>query len=185
VKRAGYFNRIVHNVNELALGKFEPDLPVLGNSTLARLAGNINTLRHGVKASLREQAKSERLKTELITNVSHDLRTPLTSVITYTELLKNSDLPPEDREAYIQIIDRKSKRLKVLIDDLFEASKMASGSVELVKQKVDLVQLLQQALAEHDETISESSLQFRVTNPDQPVYAVVDGQKLWRVFDCP
>jgi signal transduction histidine kinase len=123
------------------------------------------------------------LKTELITNVSHDLRTPLTSIITYTELLKTPDLTEEDREAYVQIIDRKSKRLKVLIDDLFEASKMVSGSIELAKEKVDLVQLLQQALAEHNETIGESTLQFRVANPDKPVYAVVDGQKLWRVFD--
>lgn len=183
VKRTGYFNTIVNNLNELAIGKFGTDLPVLGNSILAKLAENINTLRHGVKISRKEQAKSERLKTELITNVSHDLRTPLTSIITYTELLKTPDLSTEDREAYIQIIDRKSKRLKVLIDDLFEASKMASGSIELVKEKVDLVQLLQQALAEHNETISESTLQFRVTTPDKPVYAIVDGQKLWRVFD--
>ena len=183
VKRAGYFNSIVNNVNELAQGEIEPDLPVRGNSVLAKLAQNINTLKHGVKISRREQAKSERLKTELITNVSHDLRTPLTSIITYTELLKTPDLSADDREAYIQIIDRKSKRLKVLIDDLFEASKMASGSIDLVKEKVDLVQLLQQALAEHNETISESTLQFRVVTPEKPVYAIVDGQKIWRVFD--
>ena len=183
VKRTGYFNRIVTNTSELVRGNLEPDLPVLGKSTLAILADNINTLKHGVKTSRKEQAKSERLKTELITNVSHDLRTPLTSIITYTELLKTPDLTVEDREAYIQIIDRKSKRLKVLIDDLFEASKMVSGSIELNKEKVDVVQLLQQALAEHNETISESTLQFRATNPDKPVYAIVDGQKLWRVFD--
>ncbi len=183
MKRTGYFNRIVHSVNELAVGRFEPDLPVTGNSVLAKLAENMNTLKNSVKTSQRQQMKSERLKTELITNVSHDLRTPLTSVITYAELLKAPDLPAEDRDAYIEIIDRKSKRLKVLIDDLFEASKMASGNIELEKEKVDLVQLLQQALAEYNETISESNLQFRVTTPDQPVYAVVDGQKMWRVFD--
>ena len=130
-----------------------------------------------------EQAKSERLKTELITNVSHDLRTPLTSIITYSELLKTPDLSEADRAAYIEVIDRKSKRLKVLIDDLFEASKMASGSVELIKERVDLVQLLQQALAEHNEEIDQTSLKFRVTNPETPLYSIVDGQKLWRVFD--
>ncbi len=183
VKRTGYFNQIVHNTSELAQGNLEPDLPVLGKSALATLAGNINTLKYGVKTSRKEQAKSERLKTELITNVSHDLRTPLTSIITYTELLKKPDLSEEDRQSYVQIIDRKSKRLKVLIDDLFEASKMASGSIELSKERVDLVQLLQQTLAEHNEAITESTLQFRVSNPDKPVYAVVDGQKLWRVFD--
>jgi signal transduction histidine kinase len=183
IKRTGYFNRIVHTTNELAGGNFEPDLPVTGRSVLATLAGNINTLKHGVKTLQKSQSKSERLKNELITNVSHDLRTPLTSIITYTELLKTSDLAGEDREAYIQIIDRKAQRLKVLIDDLFEASKMASGSIELERDKVDLVQLLAQSLAEHNEAIGQSTLQFRVTTPDTPIYAIVDGQKLWRVFD--
>lgn len=183
VKRISYFNRIMDNSNQLAKGNFEPDLPVTGKSVLANLAANINTIKHGVKTSQHERAKSERLKTELITNVSHDLRTPLTSIISYTELLKTPHLTAEDRKAYLEIIDRKSKRLKVLIDDLFEASKMASGSIELDKEKVDLVQLLQQALAEHNETIKKSTLQFRVKNPETPVYAIVDGQKLWRVFD--
>jgi signal transduction histidine kinase len=183
LKKIGYFNKIVNNSSELVRGNLEPDLPIQGKSVLAALAANINTLKYGVKASQKAQAKSERLKTELITNVSHDLRTPLTSIITYTELLKTEDLPENDRNSYLQIIDRKSKRLKVLIDDLFEASKMASGNIELVKDKVDIVQLLQQALAEYDETLKESSLQLRVTAPDKPVYAFVDGQKLWRVFD--
>ena len=183
IKHIGYFNRIMDNSNQLTRGNFEPDLPVIGKSVLSTLAANINTIKHGVKTSQHERAKSERLKTELITNVSHDLRTPLTSIISYTELLKTPNLTAEDREAYLEIIDRKSKRLKVLIDDLFEASKMASGSIELDKEKVDLVQLLQQALAEHNETIKKSTLQFRVKNPETPVYAIVDGQKLWRVFD--
>lgn len=183
IKSTGYFNRIIENTNQLARGTFESNLPIVGKSELATLACNINTIKHGVKTSRREQAKSERLKTELITNVSHDLRTPLTSIITYTELLKNPDLSGVERGAYIEIIDRKSKRLKVLIDDLFEASKMASGNIELDKKKVDMVQLLQQAFAEHNEKINESTLQFRVTNPDAPVYAFVDGQKMWRVFD--
>ncbi len=183
LKTTAYLNRILKHTNELARGNYEPDLPVKGKSVLATLAGNINTLKHGVKALQREQAKSERLKTELITNVSHDLRTPLTSIITYSELLKSPDLTEEDRKAYVEIIDRKSKRLKVLIDDLFEASKMASGNIELVKEKVDIVQLLQQALAEYDESIQKSTLHFRISNLDQPVYAYVDGQKLWRVFD--
>lgn len=183
INRIGYFNRIVIKTNELAVGNLGQDLPLSGKSVLATLAGNINVLKQGVKTLQNEQAKSERLKTELITNVSHDLRTPLTSIITYTELLKKEDVSSEDRIAYVEIIDRKSKRLKVLIDDLFEVSKMASGNVELTKEKVDLVQLLQQALAEYDNMINDSSLQFRITNTEEPVYAFVDGQKLWRVFD--
>ncbi|MGE6257703.1 histidine kinase dimerization/phospho-acceptor domain-containing protein [Heyndrickxia sporothermodurans] len=183
VKRAGYFNRILENTSELAKGNLEPDLLIVGRSPLAELAGNINRLKHGVKTSKKEQAKSERLKTELITNVSHDLRTPLTSIITYTELLKNPSLGEEEKSAYVEIIDRKSKRLKVLIDDLFEASKMASGNIDLVLEKVDINQLLKQALAEYDELISQSTLQFRVSLLENPVYAYVDGQKFWRVFD--
>lgn len=182
-KRVDFFNVIVGNILETAEGLDRPDLPVHGYAVLDQLAKSLNTLKHGVKRSQREQAKSERLKTELITNVSHDLRTPLTSIITYSELLKKPDLAEDDRRAYLQIIDRKSKRLKRLIDDLFEASKMASGSVKLNKEKVSLVELMAQALAEHDETIQASSLQFRVKKPDSPLYTMVDGKKMWRVFD--
>ncbi|MFD1849731.1 MFS domain-containing histidine kinase [Oceanobacillus bengalensis] len=183
IRKVGYFNRIVENTNELAAGNLSQDLKVTGKSVFATLASNINLLRQGVKVSQNEQAKSERLKTELITNVSHDLRTPLTSIITYTELLKKQQDTSEEHAAYLEIIDRKSKRLKVLIDDLFEVSKMASGNIELKKEQVDLVQLLQQALAEYDDLIQESSLQFRVINDAPPVHAVIDGQKFWRVFD--
>ncbi|MDR6999937.1 HAMP domain-containing sensor histidine kinase [Neobacillus niacini] len=183
VNRMAYLNQIVEKTNELASGKMGKDLQVSGKSVLATLAGNINVLKQGVKTSQNAQAKSERLKTELITNVSHDLRTPLTSIITYTQLLKTEEVSSEDRSAYLEIIDRKSKRLKVLIDDLFEVSKMASGNMDLKKEKVDLVQLLQQALGEYDDMINDSSLQFRVTNTEKPIYAIVDGQKLWRVFD--
>ncbi|MFS0778160.1 histidine kinase dimerization/phospho-acceptor domain-containing protein [Neobacillus sp. 3P2-tot-E-2] len=183
IKRTGYFNQILLNASALAKGEFKPDLTIIGRSVFAKLAEDINQMKHGVKQSQNAQAKSERLKTELITNVSHDLRTPLTSIITYSDLLKNPELTEDERNAYIEIIDRKSKRLKVLIDDLFEASKMASGAIELTKEKVDIVQLLQQSLAEYNETMEASQVQFRVSNPDHPVYAFVDGQKLWRVFD--
>lgn len=178
-----YFNKIVSQADELVKGNVQKDLPVRGKSVLATLAANINSLKQGVQASKREVVKSERLKTELITNVSHDLRTPLTSIITYTELLKQEDLTLDDRQSYLEIIDRKSKRLKVLIDDLFEVSKMASGTIELQKEKIDIVQLLQQALAEHNETMSESTLQFRITKPEDPIFVLVDGKKMWRVFD--
>lgn len=182
-RSVGYLSRIVATTTALVQGNTEPDLVVKGHSVLKTLAENVNRLKLGVATSVAAQAKSERLKTELITNVSHDLRTPLTSIITYTELLKTTDLPNDQRETYIDIIDRKAQRLKVLIDDLFEASKMASGNIELVKERVDMTQLLQQALAENDEAISQSSLQFRVPIPQIPIYCEVDGQKLWRVFD--
>jgi len=183
MSKAGYLNKVLTHTEELAAGNLGANIPVKGKSAIARHAANINDLRTAVNVSNKEQAKSERLKTELITNVSHDLRTPLTSIITYTELLKTPDLDQEDRASYIEILDRKSKRLKVLIDDLFEATKMASGNIELHKEKVDINQLLQQALAEHNEALSQSSLQLRVTQPDHSIYVYVDGQKIWRVFD--
>ncbi|WP_047983204.1 sensor histidine kinase [Ornithinibacillus californiensis] len=183
LNKIGEFNRIVEYTDEIVAGKLSKDIKISGNTVLVKLAENINLLKQGVKTSQKEQAKSERLKTELITNVSHDLRTPLTSIITYTELLKEQKDITDESSAYLEIIDRKSKRLKVLLDDLFEVSKMASGNMELKKEKVDLVQLLQQALGEYDEVIKESNLQFRISHDDPPINAVVDGQKLWRVFD--
>ncbi|MBD3107019.1 sensor histidine kinase [Bacillus sp. AGMB 02131] len=182
-KHTGYFNIIVKMIHDMANGKNVDEIKVPGKTVFAQVATDLNSIKDGVKTSQREQVKSERLKTELITNVSHDLRTPLTSIITYTDLLKNDNLTVEERNDYVAIIDRKSKRLKVLIDDLFEASKMATGNIELNKSKVEIVQLLQQALAEHNEQIEQSQLQFRVTYDDQPIEVHVDGQKIWRVFD--
>ncbi|MFS0783965.1 histidine kinase dimerization/phospho-acceptor domain-containing protein [Bacillus sp. 1P06AnD] len=182
-KQIGNLNRIMLMVNGLSRGYQEDDIKIRGTSPIAKMARDVNTLKSGIRSSQTAQVKSERLKTELITNVSHDLRTPLTSIITYTDLLKSSDLSEDDRKAYIDIIDRKSKRLKVLIEDLFEASKMATGNIELDRRNVELVQMLQQTLAEHNEGIESSNLIFRVVTDEQPINAYVDGQKLHRVFD--
>ncbi|PIC73574.1 HAMP domain-containing histidine kinase [Sporosarcina sp. P17b] len=183
VRRAAYLNRILAATNDMAAGHLTQAIPVKGKSQLAKHAANLNNLREGVRVSINEQAKSERLKTELITNVSHDLRTPLTSIITYTDLLKDETLSSEDRAKYVGILDQKSQRLKTLIEDLFEVSKMASGNLEMVKQRVDLNQLMQQALAEHAEEFVKQDLHIRTILPDEPVFAMVDGQKWWRVLD--
>lgn len=183
IKRSAYLNRILKATEAMAAGRLNEDIKVEGSSPLAQHAKNLNNLREGVRVSMSEQAKSERLKTELITNVSHDLRTPLTSIITYTDLLKDETLDAEERAKYVDILDKKSQRLKTLIEDLFEVSKMASGNLELNKQRVDLTQLLQQALAEHAEEIAESGLDFRTTFPETPFIAYVDGQRWWRVLD--
>jgi len=127
--------------------------------------------------------KSDALKTELIANVSHDLRTPLTSIITYTDLLKQENISEEDRTKYIDVIDKKSKKLKVLIDDLFDVSKMMSGDVKIHPMKVDIVQLFQQSLAEYDEELNKAKLDVQVTYNKKPIYVEVDGNKFSRVFD--
>ncbi|MFD2118023.1 histidine kinase dimerization/phospho-acceptor domain-containing protein [Paenibacillus yanchengensis] len=182
-KQLAYLSKLVQVTQAWTDGNWNEELPEKGRSVLKKLATSINTLKSGVKSLQFEQVKSERLKTELITNVSHDLRTPLTSIITYTELLKRDNLSEQEQADYVEIIDRKSKRLKVLIDDLFEVSKMASGNVELHLEKVDVVQLLQQALAEHNEIIQEAGLQMRLSINEKPLYSIVDGKKMWRVFD--
>ncbi|MFF2179513.1 histidine kinase dimerization/phospho-acceptor domain-containing protein [Lysinibacillus sp. NPDC058147] len=183
LSRMGYLNRIMKDTKDMAEGRLNRDVKVMGKSPLAGHAENLNHLREGVRTSMHEQAKSERLKTELITNVSHDLRTPLTSIITYTDLLKNPDISEEERKQYIHILDKKSERLKLLIEDLFEVSKMASGNMELHRTRVDLTQLIQQAVGEHEEDLAQANLDLRMTKPHEPIYAYVDGQKWWRLID--
>ncbi|MGE6487169.1 histidine kinase dimerization/phospho-acceptor domain-containing protein [Paenisporosarcina sp. NPDC076898] len=183
LKRVGDYNKLALATEHMAKGHQIADVRIGGKSVFANHAKHLNMLREGVRMSQSEQAKSERLKTELITNVSHDLRTPLTSIITYTDLLKKVDLTDEERLSYVAILDRKSQRLKTLIEDLFEVSKMASGNMELNKQRVDLTQLMQQALAEHEEAIQVAGLDFRVAVPENPIHAFVDGQKWWRMLD--
>ena len=183
LKRFSYLNVLMQETEAMAMGQLNQAVPVRGSSPLANHARQLNRLKEGVRISMSEQAKSERLKTELITNVSHDLRTPLTSIITYTDLLKAPVLSDEERLSYAGILDRKSQRLKTLIEDLFEVSKMASGNIELHRTKLDFAQLLQQALAEHAEDIEQSGLDFRVSICDTPLYIFADGQKWWRVLD--
>ncbi|MET3575540.1 histidine kinase dimerization/phospho-acceptor domain-containing protein [Bhargavaea ullalensis] len=183
LRRTGYLNRIIDATGRLASGQYAEEVPVRGRSPFARHAADLNKLREGVELSMSEQARSERLKTELITNVSHDLRTPLTSIITYTDLLKNPELTPEERAEYVGVLDRKSQRLKTLIDDLFDVSKMATGNIELDLRRLDLVELVRQAIAEHNEEITASGLEFRTNLADGPLHASVDGQKWWRVID--
>ncbi len=183
MKRFSYLNVLMASTEAIADGRLNEQIPVKGKSPLAQHAIQLNQLKEGVRQSVSEQAKSERLKTELITNVSHDLRTPLTSIITYTDLMKTPDLSTEDRLRYADILDRKSQRLKTLIEDLFEVSKMASGNMELHRQRVDFTQLMTQAFAEHAEEISSSGLDFRISTPDEAIYIMADGQKWWRVLD--
>ena len=183
LRRMGYLNRIMKQTEEMAAGRLTTEIKVKGKSVFAKHAANLNDLREGVRNSMTEQAKSERMKTELITNVSHDLRTPLTSIITYTDLLKNPNLTEEERKQYIDVLDKKSARLKTLIEDLFEVSKMASGNIEITKQRLDLTQLLKQSIGEHEEEFAKSNFDLRVLMPEQPLFAYVDGQKMWRVID--
>ncbi|WP_434306092.1 HAMP domain-containing sensor histidine kinase [Clostridium botulinum] len=182
-KKADYLNEILKATEKITCGNLDYVIKEKGESVLGKIAHNINNMKEGYKKSLEEQVKSERLKTELITNVSHDLKTPLTSIINYIDLLKKEDLSKDEINGYISVLDRKSKRLKALIEDLFEASKMSSGAVELNIEKINVTALLKQALGEFEEKIKKSSLQLKFKCTNNKAYANLDGKKTWRVFE--
>lgn len=142
----------------------------------------LKKIQDGFKNAVEEEVKSERMKTELVTNVSHDLKTPLTAIITYTDLLKN-ETEEEKRKEYIQVLERKSLRLKVLIEDLFEISKAASNNVIMNFMWIDIVDLLKQVGLEYDSKIKETNLDFRWTLPEQKIVLWLDSQKTYRIFE--
>lgn len=183
LRRLGLMNKIMLGAEQMAAGNLDTTIEVKQKGKLAALAHSLNNIKQGMQQSLENQMKSERLKSELVTNVSHDLKTPLTSIINYVDLLGRGDVTPEQMKNYVGVLERKTNRLKVLIDDLFEASKMASGSVELNIEQVNVASLLNQAIAEFEDKIEQSSLTFRVNIEQQKMYAPLDGKKTWRVFE--
>ncbi|WP_315792533.1 HAMP domain-containing sensor histidine kinase [Paenibacillus sp. BIC5C1] len=177
------FIAIINGSKEIAEGNIQNSIQDAGNDSLSELAGYINNMKAGYQSALEHQMKSERLKTELITNVSHDLKTPLTSIINYVDLLKKENHSSDTTRAYIETLERKSLRLKLLIEDLFDISKMASGTIELDMEYVDVAMLLTQAIAESNTHVGQSSLEIRERIAKFPIHAYLDGNKIWRVFE--
>lgn len=153
------------------LGFFNPIKDELGN------------IQSGFKKAVDEEVKSQKMKTELISNVSHDLKTPLTSIITYIDLLKDENITDENRKIYIDTLDRKSQRLQHLIEDLFEVSKVNSGDVHLNIVNVDIISLMKQTLLELDDKIAESSLKVRNNFSSEKIILPLDSQRTFRVFE--
>ena len=153
------------------LGVFQP----IGES--------LEKVQQGFEKAVVEEAKSQSMKTELITNVSHDLKTPLTAIITYVDLLKKEDTTEDERKVYIDTLDKKSQRLKVLIEDLFEVSKAQSGNVQMNFMDVDIVSLLKQVKSEMEDRLEASDLTFRWNLPEEKVILSLDGQRTYRVFE--
>lgn len=151
--------------------------------SLAEVANSLAEMETIVLNSQAHHIRNEELKTELLTNVSHDLRTPLTSIITYGDLLTKDDLTEEDRREYTAIINQKSLRMKQLINDLFEVTKMNNGEIELNKSLLNLGQLLQQTVAEYGEEFEKADLKLLYTKPEKAVMVQLDGDRIWRVFD--
>lgn len=153
------------------LGVFQP----IGDS--------LNEVQKGFEKAVVEEAKSQNMKTELITNVSHDLKTPLTAIITYVDLLKKEDITEEERKSYVQTLDQKSQRLRVLIEDLFEVSKAQSGNVTMNFMDVDIVNLMKQVRMEMEDQIEASNLTFRFNLPEEKIILSLDGQRTYRIFE--
>ena len=150
---------------------------------LAAHAGQLNDLGEAVGTAVDERLRSERFKAELITNVSHDLKTPLTSIINYVDLLRKQGLDSPHAPEYLEVLERKSHRLKKLTEDLVEASKASTGSLPVHLERLGMVQLLQQALGEWEERFVQSGLTAVPTYPAEEAWIMADGRHLWRVID--
>ena len=153
------------------LGLFEP------------FKGDLEKIQCGFKKAVDEEVKSQRMKTDLISNVSHDLKTPLTAIITYADLLKDENLSDEKRKQYIETLDRKAQRLQVLIENLFEVSKATSGNITLNIENIDVVSLMKQTLFELEDKLEEASLLVRKNMPKEKVILPLDSQRTFRVFE--
>ena len=144
---------------------------------------NLNQMQAGLKKAVDAEVKSQNMKTELITNVSHDLKTPLTAIITYVDLLKKPDITPEERQNYIETLDKKSQRLKQLIADLFDVSKASSGDVKLELAPLDLCALLEQVRCELADKLEASEIDFRWKLPLEKTTVLLDGARTYRIFE--
>ena len=181
VKRARDVDDIRKGTKEIRSGKLSHKIAEPYSADLKDLAADINHIAQGLDESVAAKLKAERMKTELITNVSHDLKTPLTSMISYTELLSQVDGLPEEAQDYIKIIASKSDRLKKLTQDLFDISKVQSGSENIVMERLDAALLIEQSLAEHESEIKASSLNF-IVNTEKELFFMADGKKMSRAI---
>ena len=175
------YNKLETITEDIANGDFgsvpEEDLGVFNP-----IKENLENIEKGFSAAVSEEVKSQKMKTELITNVSHDLKTPLTSIITYVDLLKKEGITEEERQKYLDTIDKKSNRLKFLIEDLFEVSKATSGNVKMNPMKVDVVSLIKQTLVELEDKLNATHLEVKGNFPEEKVILELDSMRTFRIF---
>lgn len=177
------FRDINMGAERLRAGELSHIIPEQGIPELRHLASTLNRIADGLKSAVSSQVRAERMKAELITNVSHDLKTPLTSIITYVDLLKNEGLQSDNALKYLGVIDTKSQRLKILTEDLFEAAKASSGNIPVNLEKLNIVSLINQGLGELSDKIEASGLSFKTTLPVDKILVNADGKLLWRVIE--
>lgn len=173
---------LTEQIAAVRAGELSERLELPRDTDLREAAENLNEIQQGMEAALAERTKSERMKVELVANVSHDLKTPLTSIVSYIELLKQEEELPEHVKDYIRILGEKSERLGTMVQDVFEVSKAASGQLPVMLEELDFGKLLRQTLADMNTQIEKSGLVLRAYIPEEPVMIRADGQRLYRVF---
>lgn len=183
VKKTLDISIINEGLKKLNEGNLDYNIEDTGQREVKELVDNINQIKDGYKIAVNEKVKNEKLKTELISNVSHDLKTPLTSIINYVNILKNSDITEEERKDYLDILEKKSLKLKVLVDDLFEVSKLNSGKMVLNKSDVDIISLVHQGVGEYSSLYEEKNIEFKVLSEEDELVLNLDGKLMSRVFE--
>ena len=184
MRQAVQRQRILDGIDKISEGNLTWQIPTeqLGGDNLA-LADAVNQIGEGLSMAVEKSIKDERLKSDLITNVSHDIKTPLTSIINYVDLLKREDIQNERADNYIAILEDKALRLKHLTDDLVEASKISSGNVKLELTRLNFQELINQTNGEFSEKFEDKGLQLVLSMPSEPVIIEADGRRLWRIIE--
>lgn len=177
------YDKIKKATDRMAAGELGEVVNVNSVPLFARIARNLNSTGSALTVAVEKATSSERMKTELITNVSHDIKTPLTSIISYVGLLKTTDIQDPKALEYIDVLERKSKRLGQLMADLVEASKVTSGNVTVNMEMLNLSELVKQAGGEFESRLEERGIQLMCQLPEQPVMVYADGRHMWRVLD--
>lgn len=182
LKNINQVARINKEASEIVGGNYKKKIEKTGG-LYDGIVDNFNNIGSNLDLAIEDAVKSERLKTELITNVSHDLKTPLTSILNYSDLLSKEDNSQEEAKEYAKIINEKSNKLKILIEDLFEVSKATSNNIELDRQELDFNSLVAQSIGEWEDKISENNIEIISNLPEEKVMLNLDGQKFSRVLD--
>lgn len=177
-------NRILEGIGNIRDGNLDYQIEVdkmHGDNRI--LAEAVNSIGNGIRQAVETSVKDERMKADLITNVSHDIKTPLTSIINYVDLIKREPMENEKIKGYLEVLDSKSQRLKQLTEDLVEVSKISSGNIVLQCEKLDLVELMNQTIGEFSEKLEEKNLQLVASMEEGPLLIFADSRRIWRVME--